>query len=158
MSQFEYDGRHLMIDAITGSPSKIVEATLGVNFLEAVVRRIDMTMILPPVTVKFPHATSEMERILERLEAEGLSDSDTAHSVREDLHRRESETYGYSSFVMIAESHMSIHTFPEMRYVSFDCYSCKYFDSKAVVEMFESFFDVTKMNVQIAKRRVPDAD
>ena len=45
-----------------------------------------------------------------------------------DLKQREDEAYGYSTFVMIAESHLSVHTFPELNYVSFDCFSCKDFD------------------------------
>ena len=156
MTNFEYDGRHLMIDAITTTAHKIANATTGISFLEEVVRRIDMTMILPPITVKFPHATSEMDRILNRLEAEGLSDSQTATAIREDLRQRKDEAYGYSSFVMIAESHISIHTFPELNYISFDCYSCKWFQTETVVDIFTEYFDIQKMEVQVLKRRVPD--
>ena len=32
---------------------------------------------------------------------------------------------GWSGFVMIEESHVSIHTFPERRFVSIDVYSCQ---------------------------------
>ncbi len=32
---------------------------------------------------------------------------------------------GYSGFVMIAESHISIHTFPKKRFVSIDVYTCQ---------------------------------
>ena len=56
---------------------------------------------------------------------------------------------------MIAESHISIHTFPELNYISFDCYSCKWFDTELVVEMFKKRFEVTKLDVQVTKRRVP---
>ena len=156
MPPYEYDGRHLMIDAITTEPQKIAVASTGIDFLEEVVRRIDMTMILPPITVKFPHATSEMDRILHRLEAEGLADSETARSIKTDLKQRKEEAYGYSSFVMIAESHISIHTFPELNYISFDCYSCKWFDTEKVVEIFQEFFSIEKMDVQVIKRRVPN--
>jgi S-adenosylmethionine decarboxylase len=155
MTNYEFDGRHLMIDAITLDSHKIVEATMGINFLEEVVRRINMTMILPPITVKFPHAASEMDRILKRLEAEGLADSKTASSIREDLRQRNDGSYGYSSFVMIAESHISIHTFPELNYISFDCYSCKWFKTEKVVEVFNEYFDIQKMEIQVIKRRVP---
>jgi len=32
---------------------------------------------------------------------------------------------GWSGFVIIAESHISIHTFPARRFVSIDVYTCK---------------------------------
>ena len=32
---------------------------------------------------------------------------------------------GYSGFVMIVESHISIHTFPKKKFVSIDAYTCK---------------------------------
>ena len=37
---------------------------------------------------------------------------------------------GISAFVMIAESHISIHTFPEKDYVFMDVFSCKSFDAE----------------------------
>jgi len=35
------------------------------------------------------------------------------------------EDWGVSGFVLIAESHISIHTFPEKRYLSLDMFSCQ---------------------------------
>lgn len=37
---------------------------------------------------------------------------------------------GISGFVLIAESHISIHTFVEQKYASVDIFSCKDFDVK----------------------------
>ena len=125
---FEYDGLHLMIDAVVKNPETLVSPEVGVSMLEAIIEEIDMTMILPPVTVKFPHATCEMKRVLQDLESEGLGESKSAKDLRNKLQERKNESYGYSSFAMIAESHLSIHTFPELEYFSFDCYSCKSFD------------------------------
>lgn len=49
---------------------------------------------------------------------------------------------GVSGFVVITESHISIHTFFEQQYVSVDIFSCKEFDMKGaeeyVVEKFEA--------------------
>ena len=157
MENYEYDGRHLMIDALVAGSQTLANPTTGTAFLEDVIERIEMTMILPPITVKFPHATSEMGRILSRLEAEGLSDSEAAQSIRQDLLMRKEEAYGYSTFVMIAESHISLHTFPEINYLSFDCYSCKWFETELAVEIFKEHFEVTNMDVQVIPRRVPSA-
>ena len=38
------------------------------------------------------------------------------------------EDWGVSGFILIAESHISVHTFPERRYVNVDIFSCKSFD------------------------------
>ena len=155
MDKFVYDGRHLMIDALTNSSEKLCKPETAISFLEDVVEKIDMTMILPPVTVKFPHSTCEMTRILEKLQSEGLENSKTAVEIKKDLKNRKEESYGYSTFVMIAESHLSIHTFPELNYISFDCYSCKYFDTKLVEKLLKDYFDVTKCTVQVVKRLIP---
>jgi S-adenosylmethionine decarboxylase len=154
---FEYKGLHLMIDAVVSDPMKLVDPNLGVKMVEDIVEKIDMTMILPPVTVKFPHAICEMTRVLEGLEAEGLKDSKTANDLRNKLSERKNESYGYSTFAMIAESHLSIHTFPELGYFSFDCYSCKYFDTDAVLSVIKGTFSIQSIDVQKCDRRIPGA-
>lgn len=49
---------------------------------------------------------------------------------------------GISGFILIAESHISIHTFVEQAFASVDIFSCKNFDLKKaedfVVEKFEA--------------------
>jgi S-adenosylmethionine decarboxylase len=155
MEKFEYDGRHLMIDAIASNTQKLIKPEYAIQFLEQIVEEIDMTMILPPITVKFPHAVCEMKRILNKLNAEGLSESLTARQISHDLDSRKEQAYGYSTFVMIAESHLSIHTFPELNYISFDCYSCKYFDTKVVESILHENFNIKKLTSQTVKRLIP---
>ena len=152
---FEYDGLHLMIDAVVKNPEALVSPEVGVSMLEAIIEEIDMTMILPPVTVKFPHATCEMKRVLQDLESEGLGESKSAKDLRNKLQERKNESYGYSSFALIAESHLSIHTFPELEYFSFDCYSCKSFDVEKVKSVMNKFYDIREITVQVASRRIP---
>ena len=41
------------------------------------------------------------------------------------------EDWGVSGFVLIAESHISVHTFPDRRYINIDIFSCKEFDVAA---------------------------
>ena len=154
---FEYNGVHLMVDVCVSDPKQLTQPEPGVRMLEKIIEEIDMTMILPPVTVKFPHATCEMKRVIEDLESEGLGQSKTATNLREKLRERKNESYGYSTFAMIAESHLTIHTFPELKYFSFDCYSCKNFDTDKVMTVISEFFDVTSAAVQVAPRRVPNA-
>ncbi|MFN3974575.1 MAG: S-adenosylmethionine decarboxylase [Dehalococcoidia bacterium] len=50
------------------------------------------------------------------------------------------EDWGLSGFVIIAESHISVHTFPERLFVHVDIFSCKPFDhQKAQALVAEAF-------------------
>lgn len=39
---------------------------------------------------------------------------------------------GLSLIYMLSESHISIHTFPERRYLAFDLYTCRHYDDDSV--------------------------
>jgi S-adenosylmethionine decarboxylase len=156
-----YNGKHVTIDAVLKNDDKVAALNTGetgVAFLERLVEAIDMTMILPPITCKFPHAISEMSRYLQSLEAEGLTDCDTATKIRDNLRNRVEQTYGYSTFVMIAESHLTIHTFPEDRFVSFDVYSCKDFPMEDVHRIFDDVFGPSIKRVRVIDRPIPEED
>jgi|TARA_B100001964_G_C14208308_1_gene589230 S-adenosylmethionine decarboxylase len=59
---------------------------------------------------------------------------------------------GISGFVMIAESHISIHTFPEKDYVFIDVFSCKGFDVENAVKLLTNAFEAKKYTKKIIKR------
>lgn len=59
---------------------------------------------------------------------------------------------GISGFVMIAESHISIHTFPDKGFLTADVYSCRPFDTEKTVAYFKEAFDLQEMEVQVIKR------
>ena len=61
---------------------------------------------------------------------------------------------GVSGFVMIAESHISIHTFPDQDYVFMDIFSCKEFDAEKAVKYLVGAFESTKYSKNIVKRGV----
>ena len=52
------------------------------------------------------------------------------------------EDWGVSGFVVIAESHISIHTFPTRQYVNIDIFSCKEFDDKGTLDKLQSKFNL----------------
>ena len=62
------------------------------------------------------------------------------------------EDWGVSGFVMIAESHISIHTFPERKYVNIDIFSCKDFDDKKAIDRIVETFELEKIKVWIVDR------
>tara|TARA_Y100000310_G_C20429577_1_gene690775 strand:+ start:323 stop:691 length:369 start_codon:yes stop_codon:yes gene_type:complete len=51
------------------------------------------------------------------------------------------EDKGVTGFIVIAESHISIHTFQERDYVFVDVFSCKPFDADEVVNYFVDAFE-----------------
>ena len=61
-------------------------------------------------------------------------------------------TEGISGFVMIAESHISIHTFPDQDYVFIDIFSCKNFDAEKAIKYLVHAFEATKHEEHILKR------
>lgn len=53
---------------------------------------------------------------------------------------------GWSGFVVIEESHISIHTFPARRFVSADVYTCQSgLDVSAVVDYFKEKFELEEV-------------
>lgn len=74
------------------------------------------------------------------------------------------ETPGISGFVMIAESHISIHTFPEQNYAFVDMFSCKDFNAEEAIQFILNALgasDLSKTNVIIRgeefHKRLPQA-
>ena len=57
-------------------------------------------------------------------------------------HGKKAEDWGVSGFVLIAESHISVHTFPDREYVSIDIFSCREFDADASVGDVEGTFSL----------------
>ena len=55
------------------------------------------------------------------------------------------EDWGVSGFVLIAESHISIHTFPEHDYLNIDVFSCKEFDKEAAQIFLQNHFGIRKI-------------
>lgn len=62
---------------------------------------------------------------------------------------------GWSGFVMIAESHISVHTFPRRGFVSADVYTCKNgLDREFVEKFFTETFELKDLEVNLIKRGV----
>ena len=60
---------------------------------------------------------------------------------------------GWSAFVVIAESHISIHTFPRRRFLSADVYTCQNgIDADFVVDFFKKKFRLKDIEKHFIKR------
>lgn len=62
------------------------------------------------------------------------------------------EDWGLSGFVLIAESHISIHTFPEKNFVSVDIFSCKDFDAELASAYLQKAFEMEKAELRVLDR------
>ncbi len=59
---------------------------------------------------------------------------------------------GLTGFVILIESHISIHTFPADSYVSLDIFSCKAFNGKQAVKYITELFEAEKIEFNIKRR------
>ena len=62
------------------------------------------------------------------------------------------EDWGISGFVLIAESHISVHTFPERGYVWVDVFSCKGFNANDALEAAREAFELRELRTRILER------
>ncbi len=62
------------------------------------------------------------------------------------------QDWGVSGFVLIAESHISIHTFPSKCYANIDIFSCKNFDARPSLTHIEDTFSLTKIEMWTLER------
>ncbi len=60
--------------------------------------------------------------------------------------------WGVSGFVLIAESHVTIHTFPRRGYANIDVFSCKEFDAQATIEIVTAAFGLERVSSRILDR------
>jgi S-adenosylmethionine decarboxylase len=59
---------------------------------------------------------------------------------------------GVSGLVVIAESHIALHTFPELDYFTLDIFSCKNFDHEKAIAYIRDAFDVKEMDRMLVQR------
>ena len=117
-------GSHLTLDCLGCSGPALKDEKLLSSFMEEMVEELGMRKLLDPVLVKCDNSLNTWDQ------------------------------GGLSAFVIIAESHISIHTFPEAGLVTADVYSCKPFDTERAKCMFEKAFSPHEIRAQILKREI----
>ena len=63
-----------------------------------------------------------------------------------------SEDSGISGFVIIAESHISIHTFPRKDYINIDIFSCRPFNHERALEDVRDLFGLAEVKTWLLER------
>ena len=59
---------------------------------------------------------------------------------------------GVSGFVIIAESHISVHTFPHRSYINIDIFSCQKFDHDQALEEAKGLFGLQEVKTWLLDR------
>ena len=62
------------------------------------------------------------------------------------------ENPGWTGFVIIDKSHISIHTFNDGNMISVDLFSCKNFDTDKVLEYLEENIKMTRVSSRVVER------
>lgn len=62
------------------------------------------------------------------------------------------EEEGITGFTVIAESHISIHTYPRRDFFAFDCFSCNEFDIEKTINYVQQYFNVGHLVPQFEHR------
>lgn len=62
------------------------------------------------------------------------------------------EPVGVTGFILLEESHISIHTWPEHNFAAFDVFSCNAFDEEVVKKVVMDLFQADDVQCQTWKR------
>lgn len=68
------------------------------------------------------------------------------------------QDWGVSGFVIIAESHISVHTFPSRKYINIDVFSCKEFDADKALNELRATFSLETVRSWVLDRGLEYAD
>ncbi len=64
------------------------------------------------------------------------------------------EPHGVSGVVVLSESHISIHTWPERHYAAIDVFMCGDCDPYRTIERMKAFFKTTNITISEVRRGV----
>ena len=102
------------------------------------------------------HLLADADRVLACLSE--LPERLGMHKLAEPLlvelgHHSPKDPGGVSGFVIIAESHISIHTFPLRGFVSADVYTCQNtLDTEQICQYFAEAFDLQDLEINLVRR------
>ena len=103
-----------------------------------------------------PHRLKDVNSLMEMLK--NIPTSMGMHTISEPLvvevgPKNRKDPGGLSGFVLIAESHLSFHTFPNRGFVTIDLYTCQNdLDSERLIKELVTAFSITDFDSFIQKR------
>ncbi len=115
-------GPHLTLDLYGCSKKRLFDAELVANILDELPEVVGMHKICSPQVTVCPERENSFDK------------------------------GGISAFVLIAESHMTIHTFPADGFASIDVFSCKPFDMDKATSYLLDRFEAKKAERNVIHR------
>lgn len=145
-------GRHLILDCqLTDESIPIVSSVEKMaEYLEKVTEITGMTLVIPPISMKFPFS-GETQRLIKRLEEEGTN-SPIIEEFKQHIKHRDNNQGGVSAITVWLESHASLHSWPLDKYISIDLFSCKMFEHEPIIDFTMDFMKLAEANIIVVDR------
>ena len=145
-------GRHLILDCqLTDESIPIVSSVEKMaEYLEKVTEITGMTLVIPPISMKFPFS-GETQRLIKRLEEEGTT-SPIIEEFKQHIKHRDNNQGGVSAITVWLESHASLHSWPLDKYISIDLFSCKMFEHEPIIDFTMDFMKLAEANIIVVDR------
>lgn len=145
-------GRHLILDCqLTDESISIVSSVEKMaEYLEKVTEITGMTLVIPPISMKFPFS-GETQRLIKRLEEEGTT-SPIIEEFKQHIKHRDNDQGGVSAITVWLESHASLHSWPLDKYISIDLFSCKIFEYEPIIDFTMDFMKLHEANIIVVDR------
>ena len=145
-------GRHIILDGVlTNSSMPIVSSTEKMSeYLEMVTKITGMTLVIPPISMKFPFS-GETNRLIQQLEQEGTT-SPIIEEFKSHIKHRDEKQGGVSAITVWLESHASLHSWPMDKYISIDLFSCKVFEYSEILKYTMDFMKLDTAHVLVVDR------
>lgn len=116
-------GPHLMLDCYGCDKKKLKDEKFILNFLNELPKILDMNIIKGPFIIPYENNPNTWD------------------------------SGGVSAIVLIAESHIGIHTFPDNDgFMSLDLFSCRDFDIKGAISVVKETFSPKKVEKHLIMR------
>lgn len=112
-------GYHLTLDFYGCEKDKLADMNYIYDTFNELVKLLDMKALMPPFII---NAESN----------EALGGKDPG---------------GITGYIVIAESHISIHTFTRRGFISMDLYSCKFFDYDRAIQYLKGRFNPKDLEI-----------
>jgi hypothetical protein len=147
------EGLHIVIDCKLNNKELLEQTDNGLKLINLIIQKLKLNLLMPLILVDFPHYQNfngikpfEQQEITNNLK---YIQTDCFSKLQ---NNEDNKLGGYSIFGIIAESHISMHTFPEDNYFSFDLYSCKKFDTNFLIDLLNKELKDCQLNYKIVKR------
>jgi len=148
-------GIHFILDCkINENFNFLIDYNLGINLINKIVKEVGLNILTPVILIDFP----EYDKNIKITPFENQIFENKIKFIQPNCFintdKNKKNNSGYSLFGIISESHISIHTFPEANFFSFDLYSCKKFNTEKLENIFKNYFNLSTLNLHIINRKI----